>query len=553
MASTYDFIIVGGKSIFSKPSVLLLEAGGKNDDKNLRVDGQRWTTFMNKELNWGYKTSPQEHCDNRELDYSRGLGLGGGSAINFGVYSVGARHDYDEWADIAGDEFFRWEHMQRRYKDLETFSDALPAGIDRKYAAPKAEHHGTSGPLKIGYAAEWEKDVPELIDTFEKAGWPLNPDHNSGNPIGMAAVINSSYGGIRSTSADMITPAPSNLTVLTGATVQRLILEGKKAVGVESNGNKYYASKEVILCAGSLDTPKILMHSGIGPADQLNKYQIPVVHDLAPIGKGLRDHMFCPLVHTRTETSTTRASFYGDEKAMEDALEQWKKDGTGPWAKYACETGIGWFKLDNLASYKEFQELPANEQKYLLQETIPHFEVFTHFPVHWIIPGFPKEALNYSCILVFYYNAQSRGEVTLQSSDPSVPLKFDPKFLGTPFDRKVAIEALRKALSFTKHEAYAKDSIAQLAGPKSESDEDLLDYWVKNIGSSWHMTGTAKMGKPGDADAAVDSSFRVKGIEGLRIGDMSVVPVLASCHVQAVAYVTGVACAERLAQEYGLN
>ncbi|KAM5349157.1 hypothetical protein ACJ41O_008980 [Fusarium nematophilum] len=562
-SSTYDFVVVGGGPAGSalasrlahsakKPNILLLEAGGANSDRNLRVDGQRWTTFMNPDVNWGYKTSPQEHCDNRELDYSRGKGLGGSSAINFGVYTVGARDDYEEWARIVGDDAFGWEKIQPRFKSLETFHGELPKGIDSKYAAPKASDHGTSGSLHVGYASEWERDLPPMLDNFEKAGFPLNPDHNSGNPLGISALINSSSKGLRSTANDLLTPAPDNLTVVTSAPVQKVILEGTKAVGVEANGKQYLASKEVILSAGSLDTPKILMHSGIGPKDQLEKFNLPVVKDVPSIGQGLRDHMFCPLVYTRKEGDTDRAPFYGDQKVMDEALEQWKRDGTGPWTKFACELGIGWFKLDKLAQTEEFKALPAEEQAFLSKETVPHYEVITHFPIHWFIPGFPNESLNYSAILVFYYNAQSRGEVTLQSADPSVPLKFDPKFLSAPFDRRVAIDSLRDAFRFVKSDSYAKDNVATLAGPAGDSDEDLLAYWRQTISSSWHMTGTTKMGKAGDADAVVDSDFKVFGFEKLRIADMGVVPVLNSCHVQSVAYVTGATLADKLIAEYDL-
>ncbi|KAI1136875.1 GMC oxidoreductase [Hypoxylon sp. FL0543] len=562
MESKYDFVVVGSgpagcataaglANSPKKPSVLLLEAGGANDGRKFRVDGQRWTTFLNKDMNWGYKTVPQEHCNNRELDFSRGRGLGGTSAINFAGFTVGARDDYDEWARIAGDDGFGWEKMQARLKDLESFDTRVPAGIDKKYASPRPEDHGTSGPLKLGYAAEWEEDLPGLLDQFEQAGFPLNPDHNSGNPIGMAVLINSCYKGLRSTAADLVTPAPKNLTVVSGSPVQRVILEGKKAVGVESNGKIYSASKEVILCAGALDSPKILMHSGIGPAKQLSQHQIPVIQDIEAVGQGLRDHMFIPLVHSRKETNSTRRSFYGDPKAMHEAQLQWEKDGTGPWSKYACEAGIGWFKFDDLANMQEFQDLPASEQQFLLRDTIPHYEVFTHFPFHMLAPELTAQ--NYSCLLTWYYNAQSRGEATLQSSDPDVPLRFDPKYLATPFDRRVAIEALRKVYRFANHGPYSESNTAQLIGPKSGSDEDLLEYWREAISSSYHMTGTAKMGKHGDSDAVVDSDFRVRGIEGLRVADMSVVPVLPSCHVQSVAYVAGVTCAEKLVRQHNLG
>ncbi|KAI0404819.1 hypothetical protein F4802DRAFT_213117 [Xylaria palmicola] len=562
-SSKFDFVVIGGgpagctaaadlAGSSKKPSVLLLEAGSDNADRNLRVSGQRFTTFMNPDVNWGYKTTSQDDCAGREIDYSRGFGLGGSSAINFGVYSIGARDDYEEWARIAGDHAFGWDHMHRRFRDLESFDPALPAGVSAKYAAPKASDHGSSGPLKIGYAREFEDDFTSVLDVFEKAGWPLNPDHNSGDPIGMATVINSSMNGLRTTASDLLEPKPENLTIVTKAAVQRLILEGTRVVGVQTKEARYFASKEVVLTAGSLNSPSILMHSGIGPAQQLQEFGIPVVRDIQAVGQGLRDHMFVPLVYQRTETSTSRASFYGNPQAMDDALKQWQKDGTGDWSKYASELGIGWKKLEGLELSPEFQSLPRGEQEFLRKETVPHYEVITHFPIHYFVPTVPADT-HYSCFLVFYYNAQSRGEVTLQSADPDVPLRFNPRFLGTAFDRAVAVRALREVLQLAKTEAYAKDTVAALAVPESESDDDLLAYWQQYIASSWHMTGTLKMGKPADADAVVDRDFRLMGFEGLRVADMSVVPVLNNCHVQAVAYVTGATCAEKLIQEYQLS
>lgn len=313
------------------------------------------------------------------------------------------------------------------------------------------------------------------------------------------------------------------------------------------------ASKEVILCAGSLESPRILMHSGIGDPQELNKYNIPIAAALPAVGKGLRDHPFCPVVHTRVPGSTDRPGFYGSKAAMDDARRQWDVDHTGPWAKYACELGVGWFKLEGLASTPEFQDLPRSTQDLLRRETIPHYELLTHFPVHWAIPNFPEPLPDYSCLIVFLSQAESRGTVSLQSSDPHVPLLFDPKMLDSPLDRRMAINSLREVVRLVKSEGYARETVAQLAGPSSESEEDLLDYWRQTAASSWHMTGTAKMGIQGDADAVVDASFRVMGgIRGVRVADMSVVPVLPSAHTQAVAYVTGITCGEKLVQEYGL-
>ena len=202
-------------------------------------------------------------------------------AINFGVFAAGARDDYDEWARIAGDDSFKWEYARKRLKSLESFHADLPQAY-RKYIGAKKSDHGSEGLLSVGYATEWEKDLVPVLDAFEEAGWPMNLNHNSGNPIGMGASINSSYRGRRTTAADLLKGHPSNLTVLTNTIVDRLIVKDTRVVGVETaekhckchatsltalySSASSFASKEVVISAGSIDTPKILMLSGVGPA-----------------------------------------------------------------------------------------------------------------------------------------------------------------------------------------------------------------------------------------------------------------------------------------------
>lgn len=312
------------------------------------------------------------------------------------------------------------------------------------------------------------------------------------------------------------------------------------------------ASKEVIISAGSLDTPKILMHSGIGPAAELTKFNIPVIHDLPAIGQGLKDHPFVPLLITRNPETNDRNAFYQNPEAMATAMTQWEQDGTGPWARHGCQLGIGWFKSDRITSSEEFKALPADVQDFLNRETIPHYEIATGYPLHLQVPHMFQD-YSYLCLGAFLMNQQSRGEVRLQSSNPDVPLLFDPRFLDHPYDRRACIEMYRHMLEATEHPAFAKDTVARVIAPASKSDEDILQFWRDNLGSSWHMTGTVKMGKEGDKDAAVDSTFRVFGIQNLRVADMSVVPVMTNNHTQATAYVTGATCGEVLVKEYGLD
>ncbi|OJJ50725.1 hypothetical protein ASPZODRAFT_11580 [Penicilliopsis zonata CBS 506.65] len=564
MSSQWDFIIVGsgpaGCAVAAglahtskKPKVLLLEAGGRNQEDSLRVDGQRWTTFHNPELNWGYKTVPQQHCNNRELEYHRGRMLGGSSAINFSAYTRGPREDYDRWAEKVGDETFRWEQMLQRFKRLESFHGEFQHEEYYKYASPSPSDHGSHGPLHVGYAREWENDLPLIMDGLIAAGLERNLDLNSGNPLGIGLASNTAYQGRRSTAADLLLDAPDNLTVLAQAAVQRVILEGKKVIGVESGEHRYYAAKEVVLCAGTLDNPRILMHSGIGPRDELARFRIPVRHDLPAVGKGLRDHPAFAITLERKAGTNDRNAFFKNPDAMAEAQEQWDMDRTGPWARHSCQLVMGFLKMDDrLLGSSEFASLPADVQEFLQRPTVPHWELIANAPLPQFAPGLITDFGSVTLLAIFM-NEQSVGEVRLQSSDPNVPLLFDPHFLEHPYDRKGCVDMVRELLALVRHEAIAKDTLSTLVGPASDSEADILEFCRATATSVWHMTGTVVMGAAGDPKAGVDSHFRVLGLEALRVADMSVVPILPNNHTQSTAYVTGMTCADVMIEEYGLD
>lgn len=217
---------------------MLLEAGGRNEEKSLRVDGKRWNTFMEENLNWQSQTTPQEHCNGRQLDYSRGKGLGGGSSINFGVYTVGAQDDYNLWAAEVDDDNFSWDKMQGRFRKLEKFAGIIDLPENQKYGQSDSTNHGNSGCLRVGYAKEWDSDLTTVLDAFEEAGVQRNFDHNTGNPLGFGLCINSASEGIRSTAADLMSKDSDNLTIISDSPVQRIILDKKKAVAVEANGKR---------------------------------------------------------------------------------------------------------------------------------------------------------------------------------------------------------------------------------------------------------------------------------------------------------------------------
>jgi choline dehydrogenase-like flavoprotein len=463
------------------------------------------------------------------VSYDRGKGLGGSSSINLACYTIAPRDDHDEIARLVDDDEWKWVNAQNRYKRLETFYGSAPDVPDqyRKYLSPDPANHGINGPLKIGFPPVWEKSLIDMTDIFIEAGYPSNPDGNSGDPIGLTISPNSAYKGLRTTSADMLVDAPSNLRILTEAQVARIIFEGTTAVGITTlDGQCFFATKDVILSAGSLDSPKILMLSGIGPAQDLRKFDIPVLRDL-PVGQNMHDHHHVFLTWERAEHTTERKNFFRSKELQAAARAQWEKDQTGKLAEIGCAITIGWLKSDAVYESDEFKALPKHRRDHLRKPTVPIFEVGINpaSPEYFIDPD---NAPALATIAVFNLNTESRGTVTLQSANPNDPALYDPNYFSHPYDRRVAIEGVREVLKVAQHPAFQRDTVRVVDVPKSDSDEDILDHWKKSrtSGSTWHMTGTCKMGREGDDDACVDKDFRVLGTKNLRVVDMSVIPLL---------------------------
>jgi choline dehydrogenase-like flavoprotein len=357
-----------------RPNVLLLDAGGRNAEKSLRIDGDRWLTFMmNPEMNWSYKTTPQSSLKGRQISYDRGKGLGGSSSINFSVYDIGPRDDFEEIGRLAGDEAWAWKDAQQRFRSIESYHGEVSKAY-QKYLKPFPENHGTRGKIQVSFPQKWERSLPHTLDLLEESGMSMNLDINSGDPLGWGPCPSSAYDGIRSTSADMLFGGPENLTIVTEATVRRIIFNHKTAIGVELEGRSYYASKEVIVCAGALDTPKLLMLSGIGPSEELQRHQIPLLHDLPFVGRGLRDHIHITMVLRREASMSDRPAYYRNPEAIAAARAQWEKDQTGPLAEYGVGFAIGFMKSERIYQSAEFLALSPEVQRHMMAPTVPSFE-----------------------------------------------------------------------------------------------------------------------------------------------------------------------------------
>jgi len=510
----------------------------------------RYVTWMtHPALNWGYKTVPQDHLIGRQIDYSRGKGVGGSTLINMSTWTLGPRDDYDEWARIVGDDSFDWQNIQRRFKALESFDiDSCPDYI--KYSKAVADNHGTNGPVHVELPAVWERHHAALVDAVEEFGLGNNLDLNSGNPIGMGMCPATSRGAKRWTCADsFLRDHPSNLTILPSAVASRILFQGKKAVGVEANGKHYLATREVILSAGAIDTPKLLKLSGIGDRSELEKHGIKAVHHSPAVGQNLQDHAMVSVVWEQDNHYNDR-NLFNDEEYMKAATDEFAEKGTGPLASLYASQSTGYFKLPGLESSAVFRALSKDEQAHLQQPTVPHWELIVGGPN---FSPTQEKNLPYLSAVVFMCHAKSRGTVKLASANVDDPALCDPELLTDPYDKKVIIEATRIVMQLVKTPSVAKTIKGLSFGPKSESDEDIWDFICGTVGTSWHMSCTCAMGKEGDEKAVVDSNFKVFGLESLRVVDMSVTPFLPAAHTQACAYLIGATAAEKMVEEYGFD
>ena len=488
--------------------------------------------------------------NNRTLPYNRGKGLGGSSAINFCYYTRGAKDDFDEWARRVGDDTFRWENAERLFKKFEGYAPVTTES-HKKYVDWKAENHGADGPVKISDSDAWEFfQVPALEAGYEN-GWKKNMDINSGDPIGVGVSATTGLKAKRTTakSAYLQSP-PNNLEIVTDAQATKILFDGKKAIGVSAGGKDYFAGQELILSAGALDTPKLLMLSGVGPKAELERHGIPL-HTELPVGIGLQDHLHYWMVVETEEGINPRAKWSTPEN-MKQAAEQLEKDGTGPLSVMYNSGVVGFAKgSDSLYESEEFKNLPSDVQAYIKKPTVPTYEFTGTLPIP-PQPGWDP-AKTYSSVLTFGMVPQSRGTVTLKSSDPADPPLCDPNFFSHPWDRLAAIDAAKYTHKWLTSSGVSPNIIDSLATPKSTSDEDVADFIRGHAISTWHMCSSARMGKKDDAEAVVTSDFRVKGLENLRIADVSVVPFIPNAHTVSTAYLIGEAAAERLIDEYKLD
>jgi choline dehydrogenase len=521
-AAEFDYVVVGGGTagcllanrLSADPgrSVLLLEAGGRDDWIWIHIPVGYLYCIDNPRTDWRFRTEAEAGLNGRALIYPRGRTLGGCSSINGMIYMRGQRGDYRRWVE-AGNPGWDWD-------------DVLP------YFLKHEDHHGRDGgrddPLH-GHGGEWRVERPriawEILDAFRaaaaEAGIPPVEDFNRGDNFGCAYFEVNQRRGVRwNASKAFLRPVAHrpNLTVWTGAQVRRVRFEGRRAVGVEvvrdgsADASFVRARAEVVLSAGAIGSVSILQHSGIGPGPLLQRLGVPLVHASPGVGGNLQDHLQLRLAFrvSGVQTLNTQANSLFGKAWMGLQYGLWRR---GPLTMSPSQLG---------AFARSRPDVESADVEYHVQPL--SLERFGE-PLH------PFPAITAS---VCQLRPSSRGSVGIVDPDWRKAPEIRPNYLSDPADRAVAADAIRLTRRIVGMPALARYRPEEFKPGAAFQSEDELVRAAGDIGTTiFHPVGTAKMGADGDSLAVVDGRLRVRGVTGLRVVDASVMPTITSGNTNA--------------------
>jgi choline dehydrogenase len=516
MALSYDFIVVGAGSagcvMAARLSedraikVLLIEAGGADRHPLIAMPLACGQIFYNPALNWGFETEPEPFADNRRLNRAAGKVIGGGSSINGMLYTRGHPRDYDQWAQLgcAG-----WSH-----------ADVLPyfkrAETNWRGAT---EAHGGVGPLSVS------RHVPDaafakIAETARRLGYPVSDDFERDTPDGFGVTDFTTHRGRRgSTARRYLYPAlrRGNLTLMAETQTTRLLFDGQRAIGVEvvKNGavSTIYADGEVIVSGGAYNSPKLLMLSGIGPADDLRALGLKVVVDLPGVGQNLQEHPGVALTFDPKDRLRFDSQIRLDRLTL--SVMQWGLSGRGV---------VAGLPFTAVAFCRTRPELERPDLEFLFSPAAPNARVW--------FPGWRRPISSSMGVSTWLMRPESRGWVKLRSADPNDNPRIQLNLLTDPSDRDTLLRGLRMVRAFMATEPAASLVTGELTpGAEAQSDDALVAHIRAVIRTAQHPTSTCAMGH--GPQAVVDPELRVRGVSNLRVIDASIMPVIVGGHTNA--------------------
>jgi choline dehydrogenase len=523
--AAFDYVIVGAGSsgcvlanrlsTDGRHQVLLIEAGGRDNHLNIHIPLFVARLLMDERLTWPFKTEPQTHLNGKQQLWVRGRVLGGSSSINGNLFVRGDPAEYDNWCD-AGCKGWSYADLLPLFKRLEDFPEGDPVV------------RGSGGPIGVTSLRNFDALSNAFVDACEQNGYRRLEDYNDGSYEGTFPLQYSTRKGLRSSSAvAYLRPAVKrrNLTVLTNAAVTRVLMDGRRATGVEiayaGKLQPVKARREVVLSAGPLKSPQLLELSGIGNADVVQKHGIGVVHHLPGVGENLRDHPNVRLTYECTEPITINDVLRNPLLRMKAGLRFiFTRKGMLTICSATAQTNL---RTDAQAKQPNLvlRLLPVSGKDRYARTA--RYGLDPH-------PGFT--------LGITPLQPRSTGTVHIRSTDPHEQAAMDPRYLSHEADAQLFLDGMRLAREVAQRPALKAMIVRETRpGPGLTDDAGMLDYIRDTVQTSWHMVGTCKMGV--DENAVVDPQLRVHGIENLRVIDSSICPTIPSSNTNAAALAIG--------------